>query len=92
MRQAEQLLMYADLAGKAIGGKQIRLQFAVLTKAKTPVLELHEVEFDARKLERSKSVFGRVWDAIKSGNIDPLPSPMNCWGCPYTRACNAWSR
>ena len=81
----------ADLAGKAIGGKQIRLQFAVSTKAKTPVLELHEVEFDARRLERSKVVFSRVWDAIKAGNVFPVPSQMNCWGCPYTRACKAWS-
>ena len=90
-QQAEQLLMYADLAGKAIGGKQIRLQFAVLTKAKTPALELHEVEFDARRLERSKVVFARVWEAIKAGNVFPVPSQMNCCGCPYTRACKAWS-
>ena len=90
-QQAEQLLVYADLAGKVIGGKQIKLQFAVLTKAKAPVLELHEVEFDSARLDRTKAVFSRVWDAIKSGNVYPAPSPLNCHSCGYQTACRAWN-
>ena len=63
--QAEQLIMYANLAGRVLDGKQIKLQFAVVTKSKTPVLEVHEVEFDATRLDRTKAIFSRVWDAIK---------------------------
>ena len=89
-QQAEQLLLYSDLAGKVIGGKQVRLQFAVLTKAKTPILELHDVAFDAARLDRTKAVFSRVWAAIKSGNVYPVPSQMNCYSCGYVSACRAW--
>jgi putative RecB family exonuclease len=88
--QAEQLLLYADLAGRVLDGKQIKLQFAVVTKSKTPVLEVHEVEFDESKLDRTKAIFSRVWDAIKSGNIYPAPTPMNCFSCGYQTACQAW--
>ena len=89
--QAEQLLLYADLAGRVLDGKQIKLQFAVVTKSKTPVLEVHEVEFDATKLDRTKAIFGRVWGAIQSGNIYPVPSQMNCYSCGYKTACQAWN-
>ena len=89
--QAEQLLLYADLAGRVLDGKQIKLQFAVVTKAKTPVIEVHEVEFDSARLDRTKAVFSRVWDAIKSGNIYPAPTPMNCFSCGYKTACQAWN-
>ena len=90
-QNADQLLLYSDLAGKVTGAKQIRLQFAVLTKAKTPVLELYEVEFESTSIDRSKVVFARVWDAIQSGHVYPAPSQMNCWGCPYTQACRNWT-
>ena len=51
---AEQLLLYADLAGRVLDGKRIKLQFAVVTKTKTPVLEVHEVCYDAGRLKRSR--------------------------------------
>jgi len=88
---AEQLLLYADLAGRVLDGKQIKLQFAVVTKSKTPVLEVHEVEFDSARLDRTKAIFSRVWDAIKSGNVYPVPSQMNCHSCGYKTACQAWA-
>ena len=89
--QAEQLLLYANLAGHVLDGKQIKLQFTVVTKAKTPVLEVHEVEFDATRLDRTKAIFSRVWAAIKSENIYPVPSPMNCHSCGYQTACREWN-
>ena len=88
---AEQLLLYADLAGRVLDGKRIKLQFAVVTKAKTPELEVHEVSLDAARLDRTKAVFSRVWAAIQSGNIYPAPSQMNCHSCGYKTACQAWN-
>ena len=88
---AEQLLLYADLAGRVLDGKRIKLQFAVVTKTKTPVLEVHEVCYDAARLKRSKAIFGKVWEAIKSGVYYPAPSQMNCYGCGYRKACDSFT-
>jgi len=89
--QAEQLLLYANLAGRVLDGKHIKLQFAVVTKAKTPQLEVHEVSLDTARLDRTKAIFSRVWDAIKSGNVYPSPSQMNCQSCGFKSACRAWA-
>jgi putative RecB family exonuclease len=88
---AEQLLLYADLAGRVLDGKRIKLQFAVVTKTKTPVFEVHEVQFDAGRLKRNKAIFGKVWEAIKSGVYYPAPSQMNCYGCGYRKACDSFT-
>jgi putative RecB family exonuclease len=88
---AEQLLLYADLAGRVLDGKRIKLQFAVVTKTKTPVLEVHEVCYDAGRLKRSQAIFGKVWEAIKSGVYYPAPSQMNCYGCGYRKACDSFT-
>ena len=88
---AEQLLLYSDLAGRVLDGKRIQLQFAVVTKAKTPQLEIHEVSLDMARLDRTKAIFSRVWDAIKSGNIYPAPTPMNCFSWGYQTECRAWN-
>jgi putative RecB family exonuclease len=88
--QSEQLLLYADLVRRLIPGKQLRLQFAVITKAKAPKVQLLEANFDESKLERTKRVFENVWSAIQSGNFYPSPSPMQCPGCGYRSQCAAW--
>ena len=87
---AEQLLLYADLAGRVLDGRKIRLQYAVVTKAKTSVMEVHEVEFDVNRLNRTKAVFKEVWKAIDGGVVYPAPSQMNCYSCGYKTACRAW--
>ena len=46
-------LLYADLACRVLDGLRIILQFTVATTTKTPVLELHEVCYDAGRLKRS---------------------------------------
>ena len=88
--QSEQLLLYADLVRKLIPGKKLRLQFAVITKAKSPKVQLLEASFDESKLDRTKRVFENVWSAIQSGNFYPAPSPMQCSGCGYRSQCDAW--
>ena len=88
--QSEQLLLYADLVRRLVPGKQLRLQFAVITKAKDPKVQLLETEFDENRLDRTKRVFESVWSAIQSGIFYPAPSPMQCPGCGYRSACAAW--
>ena len=88
--QSEQLLLYADLVRRLIPGKQLRLQFAVITKAKNPKVQLLEANFDESKLERTKRVFENVWSTIQSGHFYPAPSPMQCPGCGYRNQCAAW--
>ena len=88
--QSEQLLLYADLVRRLVPGKQLRLQFAVITKTQSPNVQLLEANFDESKLDRTKRVIGHVWSAIQSRNFYPSPSPMQCPGCGYRNQCAAW--
>jgi putative RecB family exonuclease len=88
--QSEQLLLYGDLVRKLMPGKQIRLEFVVLTKTKSPKIQLLEACFDESKLDRTKLVFQNVWSAIQAGHFYPAPSPMQCGGCGYRSHCDAW--
>ena len=88
--QSEQLLLYGDLARRLVPGKKVRLQFAVITKAKSPKVQLLEASFDESKLDRTKRVFESVWSAISAGHFYPAPNPMQCSGCGYRSQCDAW--
>jgi CRISPR/Cas system-associated exonuclease Cas4 (RecB family) len=88
---SRQLLLYHELAGQLGNGKPVKLEFAVLTKAKMPELVLHDVPADVDQLQRTKRIAERVWRAIESRHFYPSPSPLNCTACPYRRACLAWS-
>ena len=88
--QSEQLLLYGDLVRRLVPGKQVRLQFAVITKAKSPKVQLLEASFDESKLDRTKRVFESVWAAIQAGHFYPAPNPMQCSGCGYRSQCDAW--
>ena len=89
--QSEQLLLYADLVRRLIPGKQLRLQFAVVTKARAPKVQLFETTFDESKLDRTKRVFEKVWSAIQSDIFFPSPSPINCHSCGFKSACREWN-
>ena len=87
---AGQLLLYHELARDFAPGKQLRLQFAVITKAKEPSVELHEVTADAQQLDRTKRIVERVWQAIAAGSFYPAPSPLSCPSCSFREPCRAW--
>ncbi len=86
----EQLTLYSALVRRLMLDKPVRLQFAVVTKTKTPALEVHEVEFNQHRLDRSQRIVQRVWQAVQAGHFYPNPSPMNCSSCPFRRPCRAW--
>ncbi len=87
---AGQLLLYHELARSLVSNKRLRLQFAVLTKAKQPVIHVHEVPADPKQIDRTKRIVERVWRSIESGNFYPAPSAMNCPTCPFRDPCRAW--
>jgi len=88
---AEQLLLYAELARDLAPGKRLRLEFAVITKAKDATIERHSCLPNPHRTERTKRVVERVWRAIDAGHFFPAPSPVNCAGCPFRGPCKAWT-
>ena len=88
--QAEQLLLYSELAKEMAPDKKLRLRFAVISKTKTPSLEMHDVSIHPDRVERTKRVVQRVWKAIQQGTFYPSPSPMKCPSCAYQQACRDW--
>ena len=88
----EQLLLYHDLAREVIPGKPVRLQFAVITKNKTPVIDVLPVEASNHRLERTRRMVQHVWYSIEAGRFYPAPSAMNCNGCPFREPCRRWPK
>ncbi len=87
---ADQLFLYAEIAKALVPGKKVEVEFVVLTKTKSPTIELFKVNPDPQRLERTKHVASRTLDAIEAGIFYPNQSAMNCGGCPYRSACAAW--
>lgn len=87
---AGQLLLYHELVEPLADGRPVRLEFAVVTKAKTPKVTRHFVPVDQEKIDRMKLIVQRVWDGIRSGLFYPSSSPANCRTCPFTRECREW--
>lgn len=88
---SEQLLLYSGLAQELMPTKSLRLEFLVVTKAKTPVVETHRVRFDFTTIERTKRMVAQIWAAMQTGYIYPSPSPMNCSTCAFREPCQQWS-
>lgn len=88
---AGQLLLYSELVQQLDPGKSVRLEFAVLTKAKEPAIDRLSVRHDRQQVTRIKRTIERVWRAILAGNFYPAPSPLNCPTCPFRRPCRAWT-
>jgi len=87
---SEQLLLYSELVKDLVPGKSLRIRFAVLTKAKVPALDIHEMAVEPERVNRIKRVVERVWQSIESEHFYPAPSPMQCSGCPFRSPCRAW--
>jgi putative RecB family exonuclease len=83
---SEQLLLYGDLIRQLVPGKDLKLRFAIITKAKEPKVQVIDAKFDAERLDRTKQMFKTVWSAIQAGNFYPSPSPMTCTNCGYRSA------
>ena len=67
----------------------MKLHFAILTKAKKPVVQLIPVptDTDTDRQATMRDSIRQVWQAIQGGNFYPSPSPQNCSGCPFRSRC-----
>lgn len=88
---AGQLLLYHELVKPLADGRPVRLEFAVITKTKSPELVRYPVPVDQQQINRVKRTISRVWEAVESGLFFPSPSLMNCGGCPFRKPCREWS-
>ena len=88
---SEQLLLYAEFVKSLVHGKQMRLQFVVLSKTKEPVVGVHELLVVPQQVNRTKRIVKRVLRSIDAGLFYPAPSPMQCPSCPYREPCRAWT-
>ena len=90
---APQQLLYAELVrpvAQSYGNRPIRLEWAVITKAKQPSVELHTLTPEPGQTARTKAMVRNVWQAIAGEHFYPAPSSMNCSTCPFQDACRTW--
>lgn len=85
-----QLLVYHELVRRS-ADKPVRLQFAVITKTKEPVIDMQTVNPDPQRVERIRRLIQNVWTGIQLQNFYPVPSAMNCPTCGYRDRCSRWN-
>ena len=89
-RSGEQLMLYAALAKDLVPGKPIQLEFAVVTKTASAVVETLPIAWNPTRIDRTRRVMAKVWSAIEARNFYPAPSPTACPTCPFRTECDAW--
>ena len=87
---AEQLLLYTELARDFAPGKPLRIEFSVLTKTKEVSVDRHGLAVDPARVDRTKRVIARIWNAIAGQHFYPAPSITGCGGCPFRQPCRIW--
>lgn len=88
---ADQLMLYSELAKELQPGKRLNLQFAVISKTKSPSVDIHTVPIYVQRVARTRKVVSQVWKSIQAGHVYPAPSPMICGGCPFKEPCHEWA-
>lgn len=89
LESGDQLVLYGVTVGKMSQslGLPVKLHFAIVTKAKTPVIQLLPVPTNPDRVTLMKESIMQVWQAIQVGNFYPNPSPQNCTTCPFRSRC-----
>jgi hypothetical protein len=68
-------------------GLPVKLHFAIVTKAKKPVVQLLPVPNNPDRVAAMKDNVADLWRAIQVGNFCPSPSPMNGATCAFRSRC-----
>jgi CRISPR/Cas system-associated exonuclease Cas4 (RecB family) len=86
---AEQFLLYGATVRQMSQhlDARVKLHFAIITKAKKPVVQLIPVQADHDRIAGLKDSVDQIWQAIQAGNFYPNPSPQNCTTCPFRSRC-----
>ncbi|MBI1338356.1 MAG: hypothetical protein GC164_15545 [Phycisphaera sp.] len=100
VENAEQLRLYARTVQRMARGLSlpVSLHFVVVTKAKSPVVQVldvpHASASSAHGADQEATVLTenvrQVWSAIKAGHDYAAPSPMMCSTCPFKGQCPAF--
>lgn len=88
---SDQILLYGELVQPLFPDKRLSFEFVVITKTKSPAVQLFSIGSDSKRVVRTKRVPNLTLDAIATGMFYPNKSAMNCSGCPYRSACSKWS-
>lgn len=62
----------------------------VLTKTKSPELQICERKIDHRQDNRTVALIQALWKAIQAGNFYPVPNHL-CGYCAYRKNCARWA-
>jgi CRISPR/Cas system-associated exonuclease Cas4 (RecB family) len=84
-----QLVLYAHgLMGllRELGAKRIVPRFVVVSKAKTPVIQVIQPQVFQADVDRLKRQVGDVWEGIRK-EVFPQRTGWQCAQCPYKRRC-----
>jgi len=87
---APQLRLYATLLNKELDGWQSvnQLEFVTVTKAKKPVVQLHEVRIRPESVQACVDQIGEIWHGIEQG-VFPTRPGWQCQSCPFAYQCPA---
>ena len=87
---APQLRLYAALLDRELESwrKVVQIEFVTITKAKTPIVQLHQVHSRAESVQGCIDQIGQVWRGIQSG-VFPTRPGWPCKTCPYAAQCPA---
>ena len=83
-------MLYAEMANQLSDGQPIGIAFGVVTKAKSPAVQLLLVECDSQRVKQSIALMEPIWQAMKAGVDYTNPGPMNCSTCPFQSRCPAY--
>jgi CRISPR/Cas system-associated exonuclease Cas4 (RecB family) len=91
---SEQLLLYAVAVNQMSQhlGLPVKLHFAIITKAKKPIVQLMPVQTDVDRTQALRESVAQIWTAIQAGNYYANPSPQNCAGCQFRSRCPIFGR
>ena len=89
---ADQLFLYGRVLREMSRSmsKPVQGEFVVLTKQKTPQLQILSVSITGEGILRTQDAIATTWQAVLAGNYYPNPSPMNCTTCQYKSRCPAF--
>ena len=68
-------------------GLPVKLHLGVMTKAKTPRVQLIPVGAEADQVAAATESVAQAWSAIRYGCFYANPAPQNCTTCPFRTRC-----
>lgn len=92
IQHAGQLALYAAGAGELVRtiGKEVRVGFEVVTKAKSPSIERLYLSTDQTEtLARQVKIATLVAEGVERGQFIPSPG-WSCSTCAFAEACRSW--